>query len=171
MPACCSPLCTARVRSCGAWSGGAGYPSGRGGLGRCESTRLDNRSLARGAGANSGPREEGGGVQHDRAQPPARHSAGARPRRTCAHVGGGGGGDVQEVDRSLFHITSNANVRRASGIMLGRCSNVTPNEPEFGMNAEDIAQYWCRRSGIPWLGRADIGHDTHNKIVPFGAWR
>lgn len=76
---------------------------------------------------------------------------------------------IYRIDRSLFHITSNANVRRVSGIMLGRCSHVTPNEPDFGMSAEDIAQDWCHRSGIPWLGRADIGHDSHNKVVPFGA--
>ena len=43
------------------------------------------------------------------------------------------------------------------------------NEPDFGMNEEEIARYWCQRSGIPWLGRADIGHDINNKIVPFGA--
>jgi muramoyltetrapeptide carboxypeptidase len=36
------------------------------------------------------------------------------------------------------------------------------------MNEEEVARYWCRRSGIPWLGRADIGHDADNKIVPFG---
>jgi muramoyltetrapeptide carboxypeptidase len=75
---------------------------------------------------------------------------------------------MYRMDRSLFHITSNANVRRVQGIMLGRCSNITPNEPDFGMNEEEIAQYWCRRAGIPWLGRADIGHDANNKIVPFG---
>lgn len=75
---------------------------------------------------------------------------------------------MYRIDRSLFHITSSTNVRRVSGIMLGRCSNVTPNEPDFGMNAEDIAQEWCRRAGIPWLGRADIGHDSHNRVVPFG---
>ena len=75
---------------------------------------------------------------------------------------------MYRIDRSLFHITSNANVRRVSGIMLGRCSNITPNEPNFGMNEEEIAQHWCRRAGIPWLGRADIGHDSHNKVVPFG---
>lgn len=75
---------------------------------------------------------------------------------------------MYRIDRSFFHITSNANVRRVSGIMLGRCSNVIPNEPDFGMSAEDVAQDWCRRAGIPWLGRADIGHDSHNKIVPFG---
>jgi muramoyltetrapeptide carboxypeptidase len=75
---------------------------------------------------------------------------------------------MYRIDRSLFHITSSANIRRVSGIMLGRCSNITPNEPDFGMNEEEIAQYWCRRAGIPWLGRADIGHDANNKIVPFG---
>jgi muramoyltetrapeptide carboxypeptidase len=75
---------------------------------------------------------------------------------------------LYRIDRSLFHITSNANVRRVSGIMLGRCSNITPNEPNFGMNEEEIARYWCQRAGIPWLGRADIGHDVDNKIVPFG---
>jgi muramoyltetrapeptide carboxypeptidase len=75
---------------------------------------------------------------------------------------------MYRIDRSLFHITSNENVRRASGIMLGRCSDITPNKPDFGMNEEEIARYWCRRSGIPWLGRADIGHDANNKVVPFG---
>jgi len=53
--------------------------------------------------------------------------------------------------------------------MLGRCTGITSNEPDFGMNEEEIARYWCQRSGIPWLGRADIGHDIDNKIVPFGA--
>jgi muramoyltetrapeptide carboxypeptidase len=75
---------------------------------------------------------------------------------------------MYRIDRSLFHITSNAAIRRVSGLMLGRCSAITPNEPEFGMNEEEIARYWCQRSGIPWLGRADIGHDANNKIVPFG---
>ena len=75
---------------------------------------------------------------------------------------------MYRIDRSLFHITASANVRRTSGIMLGRCSSITPNEPDFGINEEEIARYWCRRAGIPFLGRADIGHDADNKIVPFG---
>jgi muramoyltetrapeptide carboxypeptidase len=78
---------------------------------------------------------------------------------------------LYRIDRSLFHITSNAGIRRVSGLMLGRCSAITPNEPDFGMNEEDIARYWCQKSGIPWLGRADIGHDADNKIVPFGLLR
>jgi len=76
---------------------------------------------------------------------------------------------MYRIDRLLFHITSNSGIRRVSGIMLGRCSAITPNEPDFGMNEEEIARFWCRRSGIPWLGRADIGHDSANKIVPFGS--
>jgi muramoyltetrapeptide carboxypeptidase len=75
---------------------------------------------------------------------------------------------MYRIDRSLFHITGNAEIRRVSGIMLGRCSDITPNEPDFGMSEEEVARCWCRRSGIPWLGRADIGHDVNNKIVPFG---
>jgi muramoyltetrapeptide carboxypeptidase len=75
---------------------------------------------------------------------------------------------LYRIDRALFHITSNAGIRRVAGIMLGRCSDITPNEPDFGMNEEEIARYWCQRSGIAWLGRADIGHDADNKIVPFG---
>ncbi len=78
---------------------------------------------------------------------------------------------MYRIDRSLFHITSNVEIKRVSGIMLGRCSAITPNEPDFGMNEEEIARYWCRRAGIPFLGRADIGHDANNKIVPFGPLR
>lgn len=78
---------------------------------------------------------------------------------------------MYRIDRSLFHITSNADIRRVAGIMLGRCSAITPNEPDFGMTEEEIARYWCRKAGIPWLGRADIGHDINNKIVPFGSLR
>ena len=75
---------------------------------------------------------------------------------------------MYRIDRSLFHITSNADIRKVAGIKLGRCSRIPANEPDFGMTEEEVARYWCRRSGIPWLGRADIGHDIDNKVVPFG---
>jgi muramoyltetrapeptide carboxypeptidase len=77
---------------------------------------------------------------------------------------------MYRIDRALFHITSNAEIRRVAGIMLGRCSDITPNDPDFGMTEEEVARHWCRQSGIPWLGRADIGHDIDNKIVPFGTY-
>jgi muramoyltetrapeptide carboxypeptidase len=80
--------------------------------------------------------------------------------------------DVSEhlyrTDRSLFHITSNPAVRELAGIKLGRCSDVPVNDPDFGASEEEIFQYWCARSRIPYLGRADIGHDAANKVVPFG---
>jgi muramoyltetrapeptide carboxypeptidase len=75
---------------------------------------------------------------------------------------------MYRIDRLLFQITSNVKIRRVAGVMLGRCSDITPNSPDFGMHEEEIARYWCQRARIPWLGRADIGHDASNKIVPFG---
>lgn len=75
---------------------------------------------------------------------------------------------MYRIDRALFHITSNPAIRRVGGIRLGRCTAITPNEPDFGLNEEEVARFWCERSGIPYLGRADIGHDPGNKIVPFG---
>lgn len=81
--------------------------------------------------------------------------------------------DVSEymysIDRSMFHITSNPGIREIAGIRLGRVSDVPVNEPDFGAGEEEVVRYWCARSGIPFLGPADIGHDAANKIVPFGA--
>ncbi len=76
---------------------------------------------------------------------------------------------LYRVDRALFQITSSVNVRGVKGIKLGRISNVPENDKPFGATAEEIARYWCAKAGIAYLGRADIGHDVENKIVPFGA--
>ena len=75
---------------------------------------------------------------------------------------------LYRVDRMMFHLTSQPSIRKVAGIRLGRVSDVTPNDPDFGLTAQEIVRYWCRRSGIPFLGKADIGHDGDNKIVPFG---
>ena len=45
---------------------------------------------------------------------------------------------------------------------------IPENDRAFGAEPEDIARDWCERAGIPYLGRADIGHDADNRIVPFG---
>ena len=73
------------------------------------------------------------------------------------------------IDRMLFHITSTPALRKVAGIKLGRCSQIPDNDPPFGKSEIEVVEYWCERSGIPYLGRADIGHDAGNKIVPFGA--
>jgi muramoyltetrapeptide carboxypeptidase len=75
---------------------------------------------------------------------------------------------MYRVDRAFCHITGQPSVRRVAGIRLGRVSHVPPNDPEFGESEEQIARHWCERAGIAFLGRADIGHDSANKVVPFG---
>lgn len=70
------------------------------------------------------------------------------------------------IDRFMFHLTSQASVRALSGLRLGRC-RVPENDRPFGSDEEAIVREWCTRSGIPYRGRADIGHDAANKVVPF----
>jgi muramoyltetrapeptide carboxypeptidase len=77
---------------------------------------------------------------------------------------------MYRIDRALFQLTGNPALRRVAGIRLGRC-DIPANEPPFGQSEEEVVRHWCARSGIPYLGRADIGHDIDNKIVPFGRWR
>ena len=71
-------------------------------------------------------------------------------------------------DRAMFHVTGNLHVRRAAGLRLGRVSDVLPNDPDFGEGEEEIVRRWCAGARISYLGRADIGHDSANKVVPFG---
>ncbi|WP_299326631.1 LD-carboxypeptidase [Parasphingopyxis sp.] len=75
---------------------------------------------------------------------------------------------LYKIDRTMYHITANPGIRKAAGIRLGRCSDMIQNDTDFGMTAEEIVHHWCERSGIPFLGSADIGHDAANRIVPFG---
>src|SRR3546814_15981671 len=70
---------------------------------------------------------------------------------------------VYRIDRALAQVTSSLAVRVAAGIRLGRCSDIPPNDPDFGRDEEAVAREWCRRSGIPWLGRAGTGHDVANQ--------
>jgi muramoyltetrapeptide carboxypeptidase len=72
------------------------------------------------------------------------------------------------IDRTMFHLTAHPAIQRVAGIRLGRVSDILPNDPDFARSEEDIVQDWCARAKIPYLGRADIGHDADNKIVPFG---
>ena len=47
-------------------------------------------------------------------------------------------------------------------------ADVPANDPEFGEDAESLVRRWCERYRIAYLGRADIGHDSANRVVPFG---
>lgn len=70
------------------------------------------------------------------------------------------------VDRLFFHVT--AQLKGVAGLRLGRVGDVPENDIDFAQTATQIAQHWCDRHGIAFLGAADIGHDIANKIVPFG---
>lgn len=72
------------------------------------------------------------------------------------------------LDRTMFHLTSSPNIRQVRQIRLGRVSDIPANHPEFGAEDEEIVAEWCERSRIVYAGRADIGHDVDNKVVPFG---
>jgi muramoyltetrapeptide carboxypeptidase len=78
---------------------------------------------------------------------------------------------MYRIDRSLFHIVSHPAIRKVRGILLGRCSDIPSNDPDFGEDEEAVVRRWCAGMRIPYLGRADIGHDSANKVVPFGTWR
>ena len=75
---------------------------------------------------------------------------------------------MYRIDRMLFQLTSNPAMRRIAGLRLGRCSAIPDNDPDFAQTEEEVARFWCERAAIAWLGRADIGHDAANKVVPFG---
>jgi muramoyltetrapeptide carboxypeptidase len=75
---------------------------------------------------------------------------------------------MYRIDRALFHVLAHKHMRGLAGIRLGRVSDIPPNDPEFGADEVEVARRLCERFGIPYLGRADIGHDIDNKIVPFG---
>ena len=78
------------------------------------------------------------------------------------------GAYLYRIDRALFHITSSPNIRSVKGIKLGRVSDAPENDKPFGATEEEIVRYWCAKARIAYLGRADIGHDVENKVVPFG---
>jgi muramoyltetrapeptide carboxypeptidase len=73
---------------------------------------------------------------------------------------------LYSIDRLFFHLAGT--LPRIAGLRLGAVTDVPENYVEFGQSEEDIARYWCDRAGIPYLGRALIGHYSANRVVPFG---
>jgi muramoyltetrapeptide carboxypeptidase len=71
------------------------------------------------------------------------------------------------IDRSMFHVTASPAIRKIRRLRLGRVSDVLPNDPDFGADEMAIVEQWCARSGLDFGGRADIGHDAANRVVPF----
>jgi len=80
--------------------------------------------------------------------------------------------DVSEplyrIDRMLFQMAQATQLKGIAGVRLGRVSDVQPNDPPWGEVLDTMINRWCRDMGIPYLGSADIGHDSANTVVPFG---
>jgi muramoyltetrapeptide carboxypeptidase len=77
------------------------------------------------------------------------------------------GEHLYRIDRSMFHVSASPAIQKVRRIRLGRVSDVLANDPDFGSDEAAIVEQWCVRSGIPFGGRADIGHDAQNRVVPF----
>ncbi|BDI61348.1 LD-carboxypeptidase [Qipengyuania nanhaisediminis] len=70
------------------------------------------------------------------------------------------------IDRMFFALAGT--LPRLAGLRLGAITDVPENYVAFGQGEEEIARYWCDRAGIPYLGRAEIGHTPSNRVVPLG---
>lgn len=75
---------------------------------------------------------------------------------------------MYNIDRLLFHMAHASQLRGIAGIRLGYVSAIQPNEPEWGETLEAMMARWCGEMGVPYLGRARIGHAQDNHVVPFG---
>ena len=72
------------------------------------------------------------------------------------------------IDRLMYHLTGSANVRGVVELRVGNMSDIPDNDPVWGSDEEAIVKDWCARAGINYGGRAIIGHDAANRVVPFG---
>lgn len=78
--------------------------------------------------------------------------------------------EAYRIDRFLFHVASQPGFAKVRQLRLGRCA-IRDNDRPFGSDVEAIARHWCGQAGVPYGGRADIGHDVMNRIVPFPSRR
>ena len=71
------------------------------------------------------------------------------------------GEQLYRIDRTMFHVTASANDPEGrAGCGSAGSRDILANDPEFATDEAAIVEEWCARSGIPFGGRADIGHDA-----------
>lgn len=75
---------------------------------------------------------------------------------------------LYRVDRMLFTMAHATQLKGLAGVRLGHVGAVQPNDPPWGETLETMLPRWCGEMGVPYLGRAEIGHDAGNMVVPFG---
>lgn len=75
---------------------------------------------------------------------------------------------LYRIDRMLFTVAHATQLKGIAGIRLGAVTHVQENDPPFAETPEQIVTRWCAEMGVPFLGRAEIGHIERNRVVPFG---
>ncbi len=80
------------------------------------------------------------------------------------------GESYYRIDRLLFQMANATQLRGIAGVRLGAVTDVPDGDgaAEFGESLEGMMTRWCRDMDVPYLGRARIGHDADNMVVPFG---
>ena len=75
---------------------------------------------------------------------------------------------MYNLDRLLWHMAHATQLKGVAGVRLGEVTDVQPNLPVWGEPLEAMIVRWCGEMGVPYLGRARIGHSQDNHVVPFG---
>lgn len=75
---------------------------------------------------------------------------------------------LYRIDRLLFQMAHATQLKGISGIRLGTVLDIQPNDPPWSETLETMMTRWSREMGVAYLGHAAIGHDTDNRVVPFG---
>ncbi|MBR0553434.1 LD-carboxypeptidase [Stakelama marina] len=80
--------------------------------------------------------------------------------------------DVSEplyrIDRMLFEMANATQLKGVAGVRLGEIVDIQENDPPWGETPEAMIERWCADMGVPYLGRARVGHSADNHVVPFG---
>lgn len=75
---------------------------------------------------------------------------------------------MYNVDRLLFKVAHATQLKGIAGLRLGAVTDVQPNDPPWGETLDYMMVRWSRDMGVPYLGRAEVGHTQANRVVPFG---
>lgn len=75
---------------------------------------------------------------------------------------------MYRIDRMLFTIAHATQLKGVAGVRLGMVKGVVENDPPWRGTVEEMIARWCAEMVVPYLGRAVIGHDADNRVVPFG---
>ncbi|MGI4731400.1 MAG: LD-carboxypeptidase [Janthinobacterium lividum] len=75
---------------------------------------------------------------------------------------------MYRLDRELFQMAHATQLHGIAGVRLGAVTDVVANDPVWAESLETMLPRWCGEMGVPYLGRAEIGHSAANHVVPFG---